>query len=166
MHFLGNGSQLESLQNAASNYSSVTVFHGHCSDVFSKLREFSFYMLTSISEGLPVALLEAMAAGCIPIAYNIDFGPSDVITHGQNGWLVEPGNIDQLKEVVLMASSLPDEELEKMRQAAIKTAEEYSVHNVLSMWKNCKLQARKRKAEKMSRIFYENQLKNDLTLCK
>lgn len=147
LHLLGNGSQKEYLENKAKNLSG-TYFHGHCSDVPNKLKEFSFYLLTSTSEGLPVALLEAMQAGCIPIAYNINFGPSDVIINGNNGWLVEAGNIEKLKEAIIKACSLDESQLNKMRQKAIETSKAFSIERVLSDWNRAKLTARKRKAER------------------
>lgn len=159
MHVLGNGSLLEELRCQANNIGDFATFHGHCSDVPTKLKQFSFYLLTSTSEGLPVALLEAMQAGCIPIAYNINFGPSDVITHGVNGWLVEAGNKEALKEIIQIACNTPEGQLQKMREAAIETAKSFSVKNILSEWNRCKLEARKRKAEKITQVKFLQELK-------
>ncbi|WP_200914854.1 glycosyltransferase [Arthrobacter sp. Leaf234] len=39
----------------------------------------SFTLLTSTTEGLPLVLLEAMSGGCLPIAYDIPYGPADLI---------------------------------------------------------------------------------------
>ena len=36
-------------------------------------------------------LVESMASGCIPIAYDIDYGPSDIITDGVDGFLGHRG---------------------------------------------------------------------------
>lgn len=149
MHILGTGSLLQDLQKQAENIGNFVTFHGHCNDVNTKFKQFSFYLLTSISEGLPIALLEAMQAGCIPIAYNINFGPSDVIIHGVNGWLVEAGNQEALCQTIQMACNLSEKELQTMRLAAMESAKDFSVKHVLSEWNRCKLAARKRKAEKM-----------------
>ena len=162
LNFLGNGSLESQLKKLSESFDEIATFHGHCSNVPEKLKEFSFYILTSISEGLPVALLEAMQAGCLPIAYNINFGPSDVIVHGVNGWLVEPGNIQKLSEMIEIVSQLPEEQLKQMRENAKETAEKYSVSRVLSDWNTCKLQARKRKAEKLSLEAWKNALKTEL----
>lgn len=56
----------------------------------------SIFVLPSRSEGLPNALIEAMAHGLACISFDINAGPSDVIEHGVNGILVEDGNIDEL----------------------------------------------------------------------
>ena len=51
-------------------------------------------LLTSRMEGLPLVLLEAMSVGCIPIAYDMPYGPADIIVDGVNGYLVEAGDIE------------------------------------------------------------------------
>ena len=57
------------------------------------------FVLPSISEGLPLTLLEAMAYKKCVIATNIA-GNSDVIQNGKNGILVEPENSQELAEKI------------------------------------------------------------------
>lgn len=63
-----------------------------------KVRAFSsadIFLMPSRFEGLPLSLLEAMAAGCIPIVSNRGAMPS-VVEDGRNGFLVEPGDVAQI----------------------------------------------------------------------
>jgi glycosyltransferase involved in cell wall biosynthesis len=53
------------------------------------------FLMPSRFEGLPLALLEAMAAGCVPIVSNKGSIPT-VIEDGRNGFLVDPGDITQI----------------------------------------------------------------------
>jgi glycosyltransferase involved in cell wall biosynthesis len=53
------------------------------------------FLLPSMYEGLPVAMLEAMAAGCVPVASDRG-GIGSVIKDGYNGFLIEPGNLTQI----------------------------------------------------------------------
>ena len=53
------------------------------------------FLMPSRFEGLPLALLEALAAGCVPIVSNKGSIPS-VVEDGRNGFLVDPGDITQI----------------------------------------------------------------------
>jgi glycosyltransferase involved in cell wall biosynthesis len=49
---------------------------------------------TSAWEGMPLALLEAMAAGLPVVAYDVG-GVSELVLHGETGYCVAPGNVEQ-----------------------------------------------------------------------
>jgi glycosyltransferase involved in cell wall biosynthesis len=49
------------------------------------------FVLLSAYEGLPLALLETMACGVVPVCSHIRSGHPELICHGANGFLVEPG---------------------------------------------------------------------------
>ncbi len=56
----------------------------------------------SVSDGLPGVLVEAMQAGAFPIQSSNSAG-KDFIVHGENGFLVEPWDIESIKECILAA---------------------------------------------------------------
>jgi len=60
------------------------------------LRECDIYVRPSLTEGMPLTVLEAMASGVPTIATRID-GTLEIITHGETGFLVDPKNVEQLK---------------------------------------------------------------------
>jgi len=74
-------------------------FLGARRDMHELLRVFDLYVLPSLSEGMPLALLEAMAAGCPVVATNVG-GVPDIIIDGYNGMLVEPRNKDALAKAI------------------------------------------------------------------
>ena len=81
------------------------VFVGPRLDMPELLKLFDLYVLPSLYEGLPMVLLEAMAAGCPTIATNVG-GVSTVITHGKNGSLIEAKNPKLFaSEIVWLLSS-------------------------------------------------------------
>lgn len=61
---------------------------GYVKDVKQVLQEADCYVFPSVQEGLPVAVMEAMAAGLPIVAANIR-GVSDLIEHGRGGYLVQ-----------------------------------------------------------------------------
>jgi len=69
-------------------------------DLLEEYRQHDVFLLPSAFEGLPLAMLEAMGQGCIPIATRTRSGASEVVRHGENGFLHEVG------DVVGMARSL------------------------------------------------------------
>jgi glycosyltransferase involved in cell wall biosynthesis len=58
-------------------------------EVAALLSTHDIFVLPSRTEGLSVAMLEAMAQGCVPIVTRTDSGATQVIHHGRNGLLVE-----------------------------------------------------------------------------
>lgn len=66
------------------------------------------FVLPSLSEGMPNVVLEAMAAG-LPIVATKVGGLPEIIKNGENGFLVEPKNAEQISEkvsLILMDSRL------------------------------------------------------------
>lgn len=59
------------------------------------LNSADIFLMPSRFEGLSLALLEAMAAGCIPVVSNRG-SMASVVEDGRNGFLVEPGDITQI----------------------------------------------------------------------
>lgn len=83
----------------ALNLESEVVFLGPRLDMPELLGVFDIYVLPSLSEGLPMALLEAMAAGCAIIASNVG-GIPGCIRNDVNGVLVPPGDAAALADAI------------------------------------------------------------------
>jgi glycosyltransferase involved in cell wall biosynthesis len=65
------------------------------------------FVLPSLSEGLPMTILEAMAASKPAIATRVGAVPS-VIKHGETGLLVDPRDVDGLRDALARLLSQPD----------------------------------------------------------
>ena len=84
------------------------------------------FVLPSRAEGMPMALLEAMAAGLPAIVTPVG-GIPDALTHGAEGLLVEPGRIDQLSGAMVRMLSDESERLAAGRRAHAR-ARLFDVH--------------------------------------
>ena len=67
-------------------------FHGQTQNVDGLLQGARIFAFTSLTEGFPNALAEALAAGCACISYDCPTGPSDLIEDQVNGLLVPNGD--------------------------------------------------------------------------
>lgn len=87
-----------------------------------------FLLVTSRSEGFGLTMVEAQAAGCIPVAYNVRYGPSEIITSGVTGYLVDPPADDtdtdraiaDLAAAVRLTVDAPEEMRDACRQASLR----------------------------------------------
>jgi len=70
---------------------------GFREDVPELLRLFDIFVLPSTSEGLPMSIVEAMAAAKPVVATRVG-GLPEIVTDGDNGYLVEPANVAALAE--------------------------------------------------------------------
>ncbi|MEA5568262.1 glycosyltransferase family 4 protein [Anabaena sp. UHCC 0399] len=93
---------------------------GHLSNpetVAAYLRLCDVYLQPSLWEGMPNALLEAMACGCCCIASDAG-GIPEIISHGENGFLLSRSQLHKLGEAVLECLAMPLEEKNRVQQAA------------------------------------------------
>lgn len=104
----GKGSELKGLKSVISDYGleSYFKFKGWVvgEEKIDALREADIFVLPSYREGLPNALLEAMASGCAVIASSVGAIP-DVIEDGKNGILVTHGDSLQLASSIIKLGS-------------------------------------------------------------
>lgn len=86
-------------------------------------------ILPSYHEGLPMSLLEAMQVGIPCIASSVDAIP-EVIRSGFNGILVEPGNLEQIKNALLQLVQNQNARMEigKMAQKTVRERFSFADH--------------------------------------
>lgn len=99
---LGTGDQEAALKKLALELglSSSIRFPGHVAEVSAYLQAGDLFVLPSVTEGLSNSLLEAMAAGLPAVATRVGAAP-DLITQGENGWLIPPDDDQALCEALL-----------------------------------------------------------------
>ncbi len=112
-HMWGDGPLRADLQ---AKHDKRVVFHGITTNVAPVLEQIGLLLMTSRTEGLPMATLEAFSAGVPVAASRVDAMPK-VITHGETGWLFDFGDVDAALSCLKAWA-----ELDETRQAAMRTA--------------------------------------------
>lgn len=94
---IGDGPQRDDLEKLAqkNGLQNKVFFLGFLSDVENWMPAIDVFVLPSLTEGTPMALLEAMAMGVPVVATNVG-GVPDIINNGVNGILVESQDSDNL----------------------------------------------------------------------
>lgn len=92
-------------------------FLGHVDQVPELLAQHKIAVLITHYEGMPLALVEAMAAGCAVVASRV-VGVRELIIDGSTGVLVDPGDEHQLADV--LQALLSDNERAQMLGAAAR----------------------------------------------
>lgn len=91
------------------------------------------FVLSSRYEGWGIVLLEAMAAGLPVVSFACEWGPSDMVKHGEDGILVPRNDVDALAEA--LSRMLGDGELRsRLATNAEASAKRYLPERILSQW--------------------------------
>lgn len=135
LDIIGDGEKRQELERLARESEILTrrvAFRGHVDGAAGQLDDYSFILLTSSFEGMGVVLIEAMARGCVPIAYDIRYGPSDVIDSGENGFLVR--DREEMTAVITDLICRDADAMKRLRRAAAEKARTFSDERVTERW--------------------------------
>ncbi|MFJ5935675.1 glycosyltransferase [Streptomyces cinereoruber] len=133
----GSGEEEEALRQQCESLglTGSVEWMGRTSDVPGALRESSLFALSSRGEGFPLALMEAMATAVPCVAFNVAPGVREIITDGENGLLVAPGNTSEFAR--RLDELISDKELrDGMGERARVDIQRYSADEVMNRWEN------------------------------
>jgi len=133
----GDGSAKERVKEKIKekNLEDQVVLAGHQTDIKTKIKRARMYVLTSRVEGMPNAMIEAMALGLVPIS--TDFGgggAKELIKDGENGYLIPVDDVEALADCLERVLSNPELE-QKLREGAIAIGEQFNPEVVNVQWK-------------------------------
>jgi glycosyltransferase involved in cell wall biosynthesis len=121
---VGDGPDGASLRAAWPQSESVTYLGSLTNaDTMARLSDHDVFVLPTRAEGLPVALMEAMGCGVVPVVSNIESGVPDVVTAGADGLLAEVGDVAGFAAAIARLAG-DRALLERMSAAARRTVEE------------------------------------------
>lgn len=135
LEIYGTGDDADELISLIQFYGldNVVSLKGNVIDLQFHLQKSDFFIMSSRYEGLPMVLLEAMAAGLPCISFDCDCGPSDIITNGINGLLVNNGDIDGLASAINKMIENPLL-IQKMKQSLPEKLKFFSEEYIMDKW--------------------------------
>jgi len=136
LHIYGEGGLREELQSRidVGKAKNNIVLEGFCDNVIELIRNASMFVMTSDYEGMPNALMEAMAIGLPVISTDCPIGgPRELIEDGVNGLLV---NVGDAKGTAKAMSKIADdiEFASKIGEEAKKIREKYNTETICMKW--------------------------------
>lgn len=139
LEIYGQGPLKEELETLVidMNLNNRILFKGYCSDISDKIKNASAFVLSSDFEGIPNALMEAMAIGLPCVSTDTAGGGARLLIQNQeNGLLVPVGDVSKLTEAI--CKLLDDRELSnRIGIAANAVTKRFSPESIYSKWEEC-----------------------------
>lgn len=133
---LGEGECREALheQIEAAGLTGRVFMPGRVGNIGQWYAESDLYVLSSRAEGLSNTLLEAMAGGLAPVAFDCDTGPREIVRHGIDGVLVEP--VGDVEALAAHLSDMMAHEAKRVAYArrAADVLDRFSTARVMALW--------------------------------
>ena len=102
---LGEGKDLMALQRIVNSagLSDDVAFPGFVENPYKYMARSSLFVLSSLWEGLPTVLIEALALGVPVVSTDCESGPREILEGGRYGQLVQPGDANALAAAISQA---------------------------------------------------------------
>jgi glycosyltransferase involved in cell wall biosynthesis len=128
----GDGSSRRVLEEkvCARGLEGRVIFLGHRSDIPDLLAACDLFVFPSLYEGLPLAPLEAMAAGKPVIATRVG-GTDEAVLHGKTGLLIPPADPRALADAIRTLLDNPALAQELAAAGRARVANQFSVQNMM-----------------------------------
>ena len=142
---LGRGEEKGKLEKLVNNMNleNEVAFLGFQKNPYKYMSKATIFVLSSSWEGFPNVLLEAMACGVPVISTNCPYGPSEIIEHGKNGFLVPVD--DEKKLANAMEKLLKDAKLREAfsREGRKFVESQFRLERIIKEWEKSFLEVAK-----------------------
>ncbi len=131
----GEGKEMPSLISLSEELGikNKVIFPGTDENAVEKISKSSVFVLSSRFEGMPNALIEAMASGVPCVSADCDMGPCELIENGTNGFLVPVDSFEGIADAVIKI--LGDKQLsDKFSRNSLKIRDSHSISAVCDKW--------------------------------
>lgn len=103
-------------------------------DIEQEYCDSSLFVFSSRFEGFGMVLIEAMACGLPVVSFACPCGPKDIVAHGEDGLLVENGNVEQLADA-LIGLMKDAEARQRMASKAVANVQRFRMEALAGQWK-------------------------------
>jgi glycosyltransferase involved in cell wall biosynthesis len=132
---IGQGSQRKYLEEKAQDLQVNLLMPGYITNPYSFFSNAKVFVVTSLYEGFPNVIIEAMACGVPVVSVDCPGGIRDIITHGENGLIVEQDNRQALSRAILEVVN--DKEMAgKLIKNANETIKAYDINKIVSQYED------------------------------
>lgn len=134
LHLYGDyGDEQETLLPNIKRLNINVVVHEPTPTIYDEYLNSSILLLTSRFEPFGLVLPEAMSCGLPVVAYDCPYGPADIITDGEDGFLVRDRNMEDYVEKVCLL--MGNEKLRlQMGAKGICSSMRYNASNIMPQW--------------------------------
>jgi glycosyltransferase involved in cell wall biosynthesis len=124
---MGRGPETDALRRQWAEETAVTFYSPDTNEeVLDALTGRDVLVFPTRFEGFPVSLLEAMAAGLVPVASNLPGGLRELVREGENGFLCKPGAVEDFAARIAWLHHHRDALENMSHQAASLVNEQYN----------------------------------------
>ncbi|HEV7948524.1 MAG TPA: glycosyltransferase, partial [Glaciihabitans sp.] len=139
LEFVGGGDQENALKALATSLGVRHRVHfaGYVEDEYLRnaLTRATVFAMPSIAELQSIATMEAMATA-LPIVAADAMALPHLVHDGENGFLFEPGNVDELAARLTDVLTMPEEELQRFKRESLKIVEAHDIQRTLDTFEN------------------------------
>jgi len=134
LEIYGGGDMHQEVYSLAASVGGVVV-HQPTPNIFEAYQGCSFLISTSLFEPFGLVIPEAMSCSLPVVAFDCPYGPSDIISDGKDGFLIQ--NRNEVEFASKLCQLIEDKALRvRMSKAAILSAQHFSLEIILPMWKH------------------------------
>lgn len=131
----GDRSAYEQLLDSLQISRNRCQLHARTDDVEKEYLDSGLFVLSSRFEGFGMVITEAMVCGLPVVAFDCPWGPRNIISDGEDGLLVENGNVEKLAEALIIMIQHP-EMRGRMATKAVENVQRFKIDQIAELWKS------------------------------
>jgi len=139
LEIVGGGDQEAKLKalTASLGVTADVKFAGYVDESYLRnaLTRATVFVMPSIAELQSISTMEAMASGLPIVAANAMALPH-LVHDGENGFLFEPGNVDDLAEKLTRVLSMSEDELQALKKESLRIVESHDIQRTLDTFES------------------------------